>query len=708
MQPAATPSEPVAGAPWRGALAWAAVAAGFGASVALLEPSLLEEGIVVHAAERMAAGEHLYRDIVLFTAPLPYELLALLFRAFGAEIELARAALVALQALAAGLLFACARRAGLGVSAHAAAAAVASAPPLHVPLLSTFFYTTLAWYLSVCALWAALRAGEHRGFAAAAGALVGAVALCKQHTGALLALGFALALWHGTPAAARRRCLGAYVAGGAGLALATLAFYALRGDLAALWQTQIALPLSLARTSSYSTFFIDMWPPGRLDPASAGLFVLYAPSIYSALYGYKVAPGIIALTQALYALPFAALAATALRALPRWRPAHRLVWLHGALLLAATANLYPRPDWGHLYVALTPAIVQLLLLPAAAAPRRESALRGAVAVYAAGALLAAGLWSALALRSVAADPPLGPRVPLRPVSYANRNPALSRVTDYLLPRLEPGEPLFVPRQEPLLYYATRTRNPTPFPGVLPGLRELQEPVILAGLEGVRFIVMSDLDQPSHTYYREELPAVQDYLERHFEIPPDYPLDDYSWIFVAERGRDRGATAIDLIAERPRARGFVLDAQGREQPAPPFEARLGARQLMRPLAFPLGPLGGGVDYELLVPPDAQLHAGVGFFGLAAIDVQYLHAPEGRVFAAIGRDGRFEELVAVEFGEGAWPGRQWTPVALDLSRFAGERVTLRLGLKAPREIPFGFRMSWWGSPRITRGAAADGER
>jgi hypothetical protein len=707
MPPEPTPipstPAPAAGAPLPGALVWALVAAAFGASVAMLEPSLLEEGIAVHAAERMAGGEHLYRDIVLFTAPLPYELLALLFRVFGDEIAVARGALVALQALAAGLLFTCARRAGLRSGAHAVAAAVASAPPLHVPLLSTFFYTTLAWYLSVCALWAALRAGERRGFALAAGVLVACVALCKQHTGALLALGFGVALLGGTPPAARRAVLRDYLAGGAAAALAALALYALRGDLGALWRTQILLPLSLAGTQSYSTFFMTLWPPGRLDAASAGLFVLYAPSIYSALYGYLVAPGIVALTQLLYALPFVALAATALRALPLFPAAHRLVWLHGALLVAATANLYPRPDWGHLYIALTPALVQLGLLPATSAPRaaRESALRGAVAVSAAGALLTAGLWAALALRAVSTDPQLGPRVPLRPVSYANRNPALGRVMEYLLPRLVPGEPMFVPRQEPLLYYATRTKNPTPFPGVLPGLRELQEPVILPALDGVRFAVMSDLDQPSHTYYRDELPAVQDYLERHFEIPANYPLDDYTWIFPLERGRDRGADAIDLIRERPHARGFTLDAQNHEAPAPEFTRRLASRLGMRPLPIPLGPRGGGVDYDVVVPAGAQLHGAVGLFALAAIDIQYLHAPFGRVSASIGRGGRFEELAAVEFSESNWPGRQWTPIAVDLARYAGERVTLRLELRSQREIDPNFRMSWWGSPRITVG-------
>ncbi|HEX5068394.1 MAG TPA: hypothetical protein VFY49_19895 [Myxococcota bacterium] len=691
----------------RGALAWGVVAACFGGLVAGLEPNLLEEGIVVHAAERMAGGEHLFRDIVLFTAPLPYELLALIFRVVGSEIAAARVAVVALQALAAGLLFACARRAGLRAGAHAVGAAMAAAPPLLVPLLSTFFYTTLAWYFAVCALAAALRGTQSRASALAAGALVGVVALCKQHTGVILAVAFVPGLWLGTPAGSRIARLRDYAAGGAIMAIATLALYALRGDLAALWRAQVELPLALSGIQSYATRFMNLWPPGELDPVSAGQFSLYAPSLYTTLFGFRVAPGIVVISQLLYALPFFALAATLVRALPVFPRAHPLVWLHGALLLAMTANLYPRPDWGHLYVALPPALVQLLLLPASAAPRthpRERPLASAFAVGLAGALLLGSLWTALSLRNISGDPQLGPRVPLRPVSYANRTPGLQRVMDWLLPRVTPGEPIFVPRQEPLLYFATRTKNPTPFPGVLPGLRELQEPIILPALDGVRFVVMSDLDQPAHTYYRDELPGVQAYLERHFQIPHDFPLDDYTWIFVLERGPDLGEDALDLIALRPQARGFVRDADGALRESSEPLPRLGSRQLMRPLPIPLGPHGGGVDYDLLIPPDATFRGAVGYWALAAVDHQYLHSPGGRVVASIGRDGQFEEIAAVEYNDRFWPARQWLPLRADLSRFAGQRVTLRLELRSEQEILPEHRMSWWGSPRIT----VDGSR
>ena len=148
-------------------IGWALAAAAAGGLAAPLDPNLLEEGIVVHAAERMVAGEHLYRDVVLHTAPLPYELLALLFRVFGSEIAVARAAVVVFQALGTGLLFAALRRAGLGVLAHPAAAAVTVAPILLVPLFSSFFYTTLAVYLALTEIGPRLRAARSAGDAPA-------------------------------------------------------------------------------------------------------------------------------------------------------------------------------------------------------------------------------------------------------------------------------------------------------------------------------------------------------------------------------------------------------------------------------------------------------------------------------------------------------------------------------------------------------------
>jgi len=407
-------------------LLWMLVAVVAGGWVSDLEPNLLEEGIVVHAAERMAAGEHLYRDVLVHTAPLPYELLALLFRIFGVELGVARNAVLVFQALATGLCFAALRRAGLGARAHVAAAGVAAAPLLLFPLFSTFFYSTLAFYLGLVALYPALRAREGTGWAVLTGLVVASVALCKQSTGALFAGALVPGLFLAAPRSQRARRLAGFAAGGIALALATLALYAARGDLAALCFAQVELPAGLAAGASFQIPFVNLWPPGSFAPAVERSWMMYAPSLYYLGHGSAQAPGaaMVLATQLLYALPCLALVASALRLLPVFPPAQPALWLTAALLFAMTANLVPRSDWGHLVVALPPALIQLLLLVQGREPRAGGFAARALAFGAVGALLVAAASAGVSLRQWSEPPSFGPRVPLRPVSAVYRQPAV--------------------------------------------------------------------------------------------------------------------------------------------------------------------------------------------------------------------------------------------------------------------------------------------
>jgi hypothetical protein len=690
---------PALRAPAAAPLAWGLAAVAAGLAAAPLEPNLLEEGIVVHTAERMLGGEHLFRDVVSHTGPLPYELLAALFRIFGAEIHVARGAIVVLQAVATAAVFASARRAGAGALAHPAAAAVTAAPILLIPLFSIYYYTTIAFYVGLVCVYAGLRARTSDGWAFAAGALVACVALCKQNTGVQFAALFVPALVLCAEKGERLRRATRVVLGGAVVALLTLALYAARGDLRELFYAQVTMPFAMASAASFRTPYLNFWPLGELAPVVQESWAMYLPSLYHMRYGLfvEIGKGIVLLTQLLYALPFLALAATAVRALGA--RVHPAVWLHGAFLAAMTAGLYPRSDWGHLVVALPPALVQILLLTGTASGRHGPAgvARRALAGVLALALLADTALVAVWLHRIAGPAVFGPRLPLEPVSRAYRGPAVPRVIRYLRRRTQPGEAIFVPRQEPLIYFATETRNPTPFEGVLPGLREWEEPVILAALEDVRFVVMSDIDQPIYTYYSDELPAVWEYLERHFRVPPDYPVDDYSWIVVLARGPDRGATVVDLVAEQPRGRAWVRDADGSEREAAELPQRLASRQLRRPLPIVLGPGGGGVDFELSIPDRAVFQAGVGYRGLVSVDHQYFHPPGTTLAVWIRAGGRFERVASLRVDDRLRAGRSWVPLEADLAAWAGQRVTLRLEVQAKRPIPPG-QLGWFGSPRI----------
>lgn len=682
-------------------LLWAAAGAAAALATAGLEPNLLEEGIVVHSAERMAEGEHLYRDIVFFTGPLPFELLAALFRIFGAKLLLARGAVVVLHALSTGLVFATARRAGAGVFSHPAAAALAAAPVLLFPLYSTFYYTTVAFHLGIAAVYAGVRGAGDARWAFAAGALVAGVALCKQNTGAVLAAGFVPAFLLAAPAGRRVAAALPLVLGGVAVAAATTALYALRGDLGALVWNLVELPLSMGET--YRMPFPNLWPPGTFEKVVRENWLMYVPSLYYVKYGLlgdRLSFLTIAGTQLLFALPFAALAATPLVALRRRLPG--AAWGNAALLLAFTTGLFPRSDWGHLVPTLPPAAVQLALLGAAFRGGRGGPVGLGVALGTVAAFAAATTLLAFWLHSMAGPPTFGPRVPLRPVSPSTTSPAIPRVIRYLLGHARRDEYIFIPRQEPLLYFATRTRNPTPFEGVFPGLADLQEPVILEALAGLRYVVMSDIDQPLYTYYGDEMPRVQAYLERHFRLPRDFRVDDASWVVVLERGPDRGEVLLDLVHAREEARTFVRDREGGTEPVSDRPPRLGARHLHRPLPVVLGSGGGGLDFDLTVPEDAVFRAGVGYRRLVSVEGPHEHPPGLTLEVAIRLEdgaGGFETLESVRISDHPRGGRHWRPVGVDLSEYAHRRVTLRLDVHARWPLRPG-QLTWWGSPRITR--------
>ena len=683
------------------ALTWVVLGAAVCSLMIRLEPNLLEEGLILHVAQRMNAGERLYRDVASFTGPLPFETLALLFRWFGEEIAVARAAVVALNGLACGAVYAVAVRAGAGPLAHAAAAGTASAPILLFPLFSIFFHTTLAFYLSLIAAYPAVRATRSAGWAGAAGALVAGAALCKQTVGVALAAGLLAAVAAGAPPGRRLRVALAFATGGAAVAALTLGVYAIRGDLDVLVRSLVVLPLSFDET--FATPYMNFWPPGDFAPDVRPNKALYLPSLYTLRVGVffsETGTPMVLLTQLLYALPFATLAATAWR---RWRgPLPAAAWVHTAVLAALTVNLFPRTDWGHLVFVLPPTLTQLLLVapgaPSAARPRR------ARAAVTAALLLALSAGSALGGRmifGIAKDEGLGPRVPQRPVTSQLRGLSLANAIEYLRNRVRPGDAIFVARGEPLIYFATDTRNPTPYSGIIPGMRDEQERAILAVLEDVRYVVMSDIDQPLYTYYREELPRVQAHLERYFRIPGNYPVSKYNWVSVLARGPDRGPTALDLFDAREQGRAWIRDGDGIEHPAPGPAPKLATKMNRRPLAVWLGPLGGGIDFEVEVPEDAVFQAGIGIHALVGAEDLFEQAEKVRFEVAVSRGGDFETAGSVFLVAG---GNRWKPFDADLSAWGGERVTLRLALTSNTPLDPEV-VAFWGSPRIAVEAAAD---
>ena len=259
LEPEPAPTDRVAHTAF--ALLWAVVGGAACTTVIGLEPNLVEEGLLIHVAQRLVAGEHLYRDIVFFTGPLPFELLGVLFRIFGEEILVGRGATVIIQGINAALAYGLVRRAGGDVLAHAGGALVAALPLLLFPLFSIFYYTPLAFSFGLWSAYAAIRGTESVRWAFAAGVAVAAVALCKQTVGAALALAMFVAVLATARQEMRLRITRSFVLGGAAAALLTVGFYGLRGDLGELWRCLVTVPLSLGET--FSSRYLNLWPPAK-------------------------------------------------------------------------------------------------------------------------------------------------------------------------------------------------------------------------------------------------------------------------------------------------------------------------------------------------------------------------------------------------------------------------------------------------------------
>jgi hypothetical protein len=695
---------------WLPVMLWVLVGGGCCALVSGLEPNLLEEGIELHIAQRLAQGELLYRDVLVFTGPFPFELLASLFRIFGEEIWVARSVVVLFHALATGAAFALARGTRSDALAHAAAGQTASAPLLLFPLFGIYYYTTIAFHLSLIAAWAAWRGIDRARWAVLAGALVAAIALCKQTIGLSLAVALGLGLLLAAPAPRRRRALFGFACGGAGAAVLTIAAWAAAGTLDEAIYGLVSLPASLE--ASFDLPLINLWPPGELSPAAAGSQTFYLPYYYVLFQGILVEPTwrAILATQLLFALPLFAVAATAVHFFVA-RPSAAFV-LQSALCIGWLSNLVPRTDWGHLAHVLPLLTAQLCIAaPLALQPTRWQ--RVGVRLGAAFVLfwLVAGSASLQRIIDRIADPgPLSARVPLRPVSSPLRGGHVRSVIEFLETHTKPGEFIFVPRAEPLIYFATGTRNPTPYPGVFPAIREEQQRTILDALEHVRFVVMSDVDQPAMTYYRDELPEVQAYLERFFQPAAPFQDGEIHWLSVLERGADRGATEVDLVALAASGRTFTRDREGKVEAAPALPERLATRRNRRLLGFKLGAGGGGVDFEIDVPERAAFQADASLGSAFSESEIFTVPPHSRILVSIGRAGELAPIAEVTLGAGN--SQRWIPLEADLAAWAGQRMTLRLELLRPDTFALtkSVQIGYLGSPRLVRrpGPEAPGVR
>ena len=156
-----------------------------------------DEGIILQGAQRILAGQVLYRDFFSFYTPGSYYALALLFKIFGSSLPVARTALALAGAVLSSITYLLARRVcSLSIALTLAALATLTTLPYRFLVLHNWDSTLWACLALYCAV--RLLEMPSRKWAFALGLFAFLTVLFEQSKGAGLCLGLGmgfLAIW---------------------------------------------------------------------------------------------------------------------------------------------------------------------------------------------------------------------------------------------------------------------------------------------------------------------------------------------------------------------------------------------------------------------------------------------------------------------------------------------------------------------------------
>ncbi len=459
-----------------------------------------DEGIVLDAAQRIAAGERPYVDFWAYMAPGSYWLQALVFRLFGVSLLTGRLIVIFDFSLQCALVFWLTSR----LASLRTALAVTFAF-LGFQIADPAFLTAQhRWDSSTLALaGVALAVSAESAWAwIACGAVLAAAAWCTPTVGGVLAV---VAIWL-LCQRDRRKALVPLIAGAAVVFAGGAGWLAAQGALVPLIRQMLWLK---------QNYLVNAMPYGSIIGGYGALF--------SGLSGTMelVIRVVLVTCVALPAiLPMVALLGWGWmfwrnKVLQEQRSAAGLLLpAAGALILA----LSPRADVGHLaFVAALPYVLAGAALSTCIPVRARVPLGMCAAVL-------AGVFASNSFNTLRTTSRLGSPVGNLRVDNAQRSAMAT-----LFATVRPGEPLFVYPYMPMHYFLTQARNPTEFSFLSPGMATKREALAaLAELqacppEWVLFMKISReqylrvVPKGAGTAWRYE--ELEDWIEKNY-VPPD--------------------------------------------------------------------------------------------------------------------------------------------------------------------------------------------
>jgi 4-amino-4-deoxy-L-arabinose transferase-like glycosyltransferase len=426
-----------------------------------------DEGILLQGAQRILQGQVLYRDFFSLVTPGSYYWTAMLFKAFGSSILVARAALMVYGGVFSVLAYLLARRV---CSRWSALLAAYLAALVCLPYTFVMLHNWDGVLLAYLALYFSVRFLERPCWAwsAAAGLLASLTCLCDQSIGIGLVLGLALGLSavmlggpHRTKFTSGQVC-GALAAFAFPL-VTTLAYFTAQHGLSQM------LADCLWPLHHYSA--VNKTSYGRIELTDSNRHALVVGPWPLRLFKlFVLSPCFLIPTLPILGIGFFGYYSTRLR---KRKLAHQITDYYVLVSATMTGMLVStvatgRPDLVHI-IYQTPVFILVLAWCLDGSCVRTRLLNSTRPV-----LVLCICLSFTALGMALLLSPLGAHCTLHTRRGDLRGPRRDEVIEELQARVQAGQKVFVYPYEPLYYYLTATSNPTRYAFLMPGMNTAEQ------------------------------------------------------------------------------------------------------------------------------------------------------------------------------------------------------------------------------------------
>jgi hypothetical protein len=562
---------------------------------------------------------------------------------------------------------------------------------------------------------------DRTGLVGLAGRVVGLAFQCKQYSGGVAGIALGIYSLIGPPCARGpgwRHAI-AFAVGVMTPLSAFVGVVILQGAAAETFHQTVRLALqaaayteALRRPDPWPLFgpdlafrrhFFDYLPPVLLD-------LHFVPLLQSQLY--RTTGVVDGLVKVMFWAPPVVVVLGLARVAWSWRAVHEAAdprGIRGLLLvtlvaLAARVAFSPPHDWIHLFVLYPPTL--LLLAGLLAGPARRWRVVGASLTGALGLLLAVSLVLTLQLRE-RFDTPLETA---RGTIYgtAAQVASIQPLLAWLDARGDAEQQLIVFPYIPLFNFLTGRAPLTRYYVVWPAHVEPErDDEILAALEAhpQAPVVYSPSQFPNLPAFRDYAPRVFEHLVQHYEIAHLFGGEAGGLTFLAlERQEPPAGTSLlgaplqQATVRRVGPDGGPRAVSGAERAALVGETSWPFARVLRTAVTPRET--AEVRFDLMPA------AGDRFAASAGVDPDRWQAdpPPRARFAVVVEDGAdahvvYEREIAPRRRRA---DRHWAPLSVDLTPWAGRRITLVLRVTGPPAARAALPDAGWAWPRLVAGA------